>query len=98
MTTTAQNKINNLVVKNLRLDYKTNTKTIHAVKNVSFNIKSGEALGIVGESGCGKTSIALSLLRLFPKNVSKFGGSISCLLYTSPRPRDATLSRMPSSA
>jgi len=77
MTTTAQNKINNLVVKNLRLDYKTNTKTIHAVKNVSFNIKSGEALGIVGESGCGKTSIALSLLRLFPKNVSKFSGSIS---------------------
>ena len=70
MTTTAQNKINNLVVKNLRLDYKTNTKTIHAVKNVSFNIKSGEALGIVGESGCGKTSIALSFCLLYTSDAS----------------------------
>ena len=39
-----------------------------AVNNVSFTVKKGEAVGLVGESGCGKTSIALALLRLLPEN------------------------------
>lgn len=65
-----------LVVKNLHLHYKVPKGTIKAVNNISFKIKSGKALGIVGESGCGKTSIALSLLRLLPNNISKSTGTI----------------------
>ena len=104
----------NLVVKNLNVNYKVTKGIVKAVNNVSFLIKAGEALGIVGESGCGKTTIALSLIRLLPNNISKLNGTITlnnkkinnlpddifrnCLLYTSPSPRDQRGSRMPSSA
>lgn len=48
-----------------------------AVNNVSFSIeKPGRALAIVGESGCGKTSLALAILRQLPNNVSEFSGDI----------------------
>ena len=67
----------NLVVKNLNVNYKVTKGIIKAVNNVSFQIKPGEALGIVGESGCGKTTIALSLIRLLPNNLSKFNGTIT---------------------
>ena len=40
---------------------------VKAVDGVSFNLRQGETLGIVGESGCGKTMTALSLLRLIPR-------------------------------
>jgi ABC-type dipeptide/oligopeptide/nickel transport system ATPase component len=40
---------------------------VKAVDGVSFSLREGEALGIVGESGCGKTMTALSLLRLLPR-------------------------------
>ena len=66
-----------LSVNNLAVDYKTKTRVIHAVKKTSFNIKRGECLGLVGESGCGKTTIALSLLKLLPDNASINSGKIS---------------------
>ena len=77
--TTKKNKPNkyNLVVKNLNVNYKVTKGTVKAVNNVSFQIKAGEALGIVGESGCGKTTIALSLIRLLPNNISKLNGTIT---------------------
>ncbi|MBV6521162.1 MAG: Dipeptide transport ATP-binding protein DppD [Gemmatimonadaceae bacterium] len=53
-----------LAVENLRTSYRTTHGTARAVDNVSFNIDAGEILGIVGESGCGKTATALSVLRL----------------------------------
>ena len=77
--TKKKNKPNkyNLVVKNLNVNYKVTKGTIKAVNNVSFQIKAGEALGIGGESGCGKTTIALSLIRLLPNNISKLNGTIT---------------------
>ncbi|HVL54401.1 MAG TPA: ABC transporter ATP-binding protein [Vitreimonas sp.] len=42
--------------------------SVHAVRGVSFGLDDGEALGIAGESGCGKTTTALSLVRLLPSN------------------------------
>lgn len=48
-----------------------------AVDRVSFDIERGEVLGVMGESGCGKTTIGLSLLGLLPKNSTVVSGSIS---------------------
>ena len=48
----------------------------HAVENVSFEIGEGEVLGLMGESGCGKTSIALALLGLLSKARVDASGSI----------------------
>jgi peptide/nickel transport system permease protein len=56
-----------LAVQNLSIDYVTQGKPpAKAVEDVSFNLKAGELLGLVGESGCGKTTLMLSLLRLLP--------------------------------
>ena len=60
--------MNILEVKNLNMSYKTIDGMVEAVKNVSFSVKEGEAFGIVGESGCGKTSVAMSLLQLQADN------------------------------
>jgi peptide/nickel transport system ATP-binding protein len=65
-----------LDVKNLTMHYTTKMGDVHAVDDVSFAIEPGEAIGLVGESGCGKTSIALTLLRLLPDNAKFLGGSV----------------------
>ncbi len=49
---------------------------MHAVDGVSFDLDEGEALGLAGESGCGKTTTALSLMRLLPYNGKIVSGSI----------------------
>jgi oligopeptide/dipeptide ABC transporter ATP-binding protein len=51
-------------MRNLSVTFFTDRGTVPAVQNVSFHIKTGEILGLVGESGCGKTVTALSILRL----------------------------------
>jgi oligopeptide transport system ATP-binding protein len=53
-----------LEVKNLRTEFKLSQGTVRAVSGVSFSLGEGEVLGIVGESGCGKTVTALSIMRL----------------------------------
>ncbi len=53
-----------LEVKKLRTSFPTDRGWIHAVDNVSFNIRKGEALALVGESGCGKSMTAMSIMRL----------------------------------
>ena len=65
-----------LEVSNLRLYYRTIRGLVHAVDGVSFDLDKGETLGLVGESGCGKSSTALALMRLLPKNVAVFKGKI----------------------
>lgn len=60
-----------LDVQDLRTYYKTLRGSVKAVDGVDFQVEKGEALGLAGESGCGKTTIALSILRILP-----FGGSI----------------------
>ncbi|MDO4786144.1 MAG: ABC transporter ATP-binding protein [Fretibacterium sp.] len=55
-----------LNVKDLRVKYRTFEGTVHAVNGVSFEIGEKETLGLVGESGAGKTTTALSLMRLIP--------------------------------
>lgn len=56
-----------LEVKNLRTRYITDDGTIFPVDDVSFRVKKGQTLGIVGESGCGKSQTALSIMRLLQK-------------------------------
>jgi peptide/nickel transport system ATP-binding protein len=53
-----------LEVKNLRTSFPTAGGLVHAVDNVSFNVRKGEALALVGESGCGKSVTAMSIMRL----------------------------------
>lgn len=67
-----------LDVCNLNVIYKTDLETVFAVNNVNFSMNKGETLGIVGETGAGKTTTALSLLRLLPERVGKItNGSIN---------------------
>ncbi len=66
-----------LQVENLQLHYRTNAGIARAVDRVGFEIFSGEALVILGESGCGKSSLAKALLRLLPRNVANFSGTVT---------------------
>ena len=65
-----------LVVDDLRTYFTLESGVVKAVDGVSFRLDDGEALGIAGESGCGKTTTALSLLRLLPSNAKVVGGSV----------------------
>ncbi|PZC53213.1 MULTISPECIES: ABC transporter ATP-binding protein [unclassified Mesotoga] len=57
-----------LEVDNLKISFKTQLGRITPLDGVSFSLSKGETLGIVGESGCGKTITAFSIMRLLPKN------------------------------
>ncbi len=59
---------------NLTMHYRTRKGDVSAVDDVSFHLRQGKSLGLVGESGCGKTSIAFSLMRLLPDNAKIMGG------------------------
>jgi oligopeptide transport system ATP-binding protein len=60
-----------LNVQNLETQFKTPEGIVHAVNGVSFTLKEGETLGVVGESGCGKSVTMLSCLRLIPSPPGK---------------------------
>lgn len=60
-----------LEVKELKTWYYTKKKTVAAVDGVSFQLKKGEVLGIVGESGCGKSTVARALVGLYDRNNTK---------------------------
>ena len=60
-----------LKVTDLKTEFHTKSGIIHAVNGISFDLKEGETLGIVGESGCGKSVTVMSLLRLIPNPPGK---------------------------
>src|SRR6478672_5178557 len=65
-----------LTVENLTSRFFLPTGVVHAVEQVSFDLRQGESLGIVGESGSGKTATVMSLLRLLPAPGRIVGGSV----------------------
>jgi len=65
-----------LKVKDFSLSYRTRKGDVEAVNRVNFDLKKGETLAVVGESGCGKSSLARGLIRLFPRNVKNVRGEI----------------------
>jgi len=59
------------------MHFKTYEGMVRAVDDVSFSVEKGQAVGLVGESGCGKTATALTIARLLPKNARILKGSIN---------------------
>ena len=72
-----------LSVRDLVVEFNTERGLVRAIDGISFDVMHGETMGLVGESGCGKSVTALSILGLIPSPPGKI-----CLLYTSPSPRD----------
>lgn len=67
---------NLLEIKNLHVQYKTERATSHALNGLDLTIGKGESLGLVGETGAGKTTTALSILRLLPECAKTLSGEI----------------------
>jgi peptide/nickel transport system ATP-binding protein len=65
-----------LAVENLSIGYQTRKGFIQSVEKVSFSLNRGKSLGFVGESGCGKTTIGMAMMRLLPANASVTQGRI----------------------
>ena len=65
-----------LTVEGLRVYYKTNRGLLKAVDDVSFSVEKGEIVGLVGESACGKTTVAMSIMRLLPTGARVHGGRV----------------------
>jgi oligopeptide/dipeptide ABC transporter ATP-binding protein len=65
-----------LQIEKLVLHFKTSHGVVQAVDSVDFELDTNRAVVILGESGCGKSSLAKAMLRLLPRNVDKYGGSV----------------------
>lgn len=68
--------MNILEIKNLNLSFISDGNTYQALHNINLNLKKGEMLALVGESGCGKTITAMSILRLLAPNAKIMSGEI----------------------
>ena len=66
-----------LEVVDLKTEIKLRTATVHAVDGLSFEVAPGETVGIVGESGCGKSMAAMSIMRLLPHRAYIAGGQVN---------------------
>ena len=65
-----------LEVRAVSIEYRTQQGPLKAVNDVSFSLGQNDTLGLVGESGCGKTTLARAILQLLPKNGRVIQGSI----------------------
>jgi peptide/nickel transport system ATP-binding protein len=65
-----------LEVEDLRVEYRTSRGATHAVDGVTLEVREGEILGLVGESGCGKTTLGRAIIRVLPRNAGIVGGRI----------------------
>ncbi len=63
-------------IKNLKLYFKATRGVVQAVDNVDLTLYTNEAVVVIGESGCGKSSMAKALLRLLPRNVATYSGEV----------------------
>ena len=63
-----------LSVEDLVVRFRTHDTLVHAVNGVTFELESGETLGLVGESGCGKSVTSLAMMRLLPKPAGRIEG------------------------
>lgn len=68
-----------LNIEDLSVEYRTDDAIFKAVNNVSLEVKKGETLGLVGETGAGKTTLALSIMGLLPKNIGFLTSGRICL-------------------
>jgi oligopeptide/dipeptide ABC transporter ATP-binding protein len=68
-----------LEVEDLRTEFRLRTTTVTAVDGISFDVREGECVGLVGESGCGKTTAGLSIMKLLPPVGHVTHGSIRLL-------------------
>src|SRR5438046_7868146 len=65
-----------LKVTNLTLHYRASAGIVQAVDHIDFEVNDNEAIVILGESGCGKSSLSRAILRLLPRNTAEYGGSV----------------------
>ena len=63
-----------LCVEGLTVDFDVKGKSVNILSEISFDLRSGETLGIIGESGCGKSMTALALLRMIPSPPGRITG------------------------
>ena len=76
--------MNLLTVNNLTVSTEHQSGPINILDNINFNLERGTSLGVVGESGCGKSIMALAIIGLLPDNMTasgevQFGGNLLCL-------------------
>jgi peptide/nickel transport system ATP-binding protein len=78
-----------LSVRNLQIQYRTARGIARAVDGATFDVPAGKVVGLIGESGCGKTTTARAVIGVIPKSASIVGGEITFrgqdLLRLSPR-------------
>ena len=63
-----------LSIENLVVEYSSDSETVHAVNDVSLQINKGQTLGLVGETGAGKTTIAKAIMRILPDPPARVTG------------------------
>ena len=71
-----ENNHNLLQIKDLKLHFRTKAGVVQAVDGVNFELPRNRATVVIGESGCGKSSLAKAILRLLPRNVQTYTGQV----------------------